>query len=189
MTRSPDALASWHSVYQTYEHAKQAIVPFPAKARGFLYYHSPPHGIPQAAGEIRFRLTPSDDPSSFAEGTDLKLSDGATWKEPLLSIAKGVTKPSSRYGAISNFLLDDGLVTAELLNKCNEITERAGFGLHRDSRIIHSLGQLFPINFSITRFQVCVLTEDKLQMLAFASPFLQHYIKQFAPYTGKCGSV
>ncbi|KAF8884625.1 hypothetical protein BD779DRAFT_1536154 [Infundibulicybe gibba] len=43
---------------------------FPVGTHGFFYYYSPP-GLPYFAGEVRFRITPSTDPASFATGVDL----------------------------------------------------------------------------------------------------------------------
>ncbi|KAF8886206.1 hypothetical protein BD779DRAFT_637205 [Infundibulicybe gibba] len=40
--------------------------PFPPGTHGFLYYHSPPNLAP-TAGEIRFRITHTNDPSSFRQ--------------------------------------------------------------------------------------------------------------------------
>ncbi|GLB38770.1 hypothetical protein LshimejAT787_0506350 [Lyophyllum shimeji] len=57
---------------------------FPRDARGFLYYHCD-HNLPPTAGEIRFRLTPNDNPATFEDGIDLiddVLDPGGFWIPP-----------------------------------------------------------------------------------------------------------
>ena len=54
---------------------------------GFLYYHQPPRA-PPFAGEIRFRLTPSPEPTSFSAGVDLTNKSGTPWRISLPSIPR-----------------------------------------------------------------------------------------------------
>ncbi|TBU22218.1 hypothetical protein BD311DRAFT_770818 [Dichomitus squalens] len=85
---------------------------FPPNTAGFLYYHTPPYS-PPLAGEVRFRITPSPDPSSFSEGSDLLMEHGVSWRIPLLSTAETGVK---RYTGLHALLLQDGLVTPQLLD-------------------------------------------------------------------------
>ena len=54
---------------------------------GFLYYHRPSRA-PPLAGEIRFRLTPSPEPTSFSAGVDLTNKSGTPWRISLPSIPR-----------------------------------------------------------------------------------------------------
>ncbi|RPD68330.1 hypothetical protein L226DRAFT_576500 [Lentinus tigrinus ALCF2SS1-7] len=80
---------------------------------GFLYYYQPPRA-PPLAGEIRFRLTPSNDPGSFASGTDFTTKSGATpWSIPLLAIA----------GTKKNIAIHPGVAFPYALNFCKHIAQ------------------------------------------------------------------
>ena len=67
----------------TYGRAGGIYHTFPPATSGFFYYHSPPPGAPDIAGDIRFRVTNDRDPSSFTGGTDLMIH-GLPWLIPLV---------------------------------------------------------------------------------------------------------
>lgn len=81
---------------------------WPDGTRGFLYYHcgaeSRPHQNDQdeiaPAGQLRFRITESDDPATFAMGHDLKSANGVVWYT--------FPNPSSN-NTIWRLLVNDGL--------------------------------------------------------------------------------
>ena len=83
---------------------------FPPNTTGFLYYHVPPYSSP-LAGEVRFRITPSSDPASFAAGSDLLMENGMPWRILLLNVAGGII-----FKGLLALLLQDGLVTPQVLN-------------------------------------------------------------------------
>ena len=83
---------------------------FPPNTAGFLYYHVPPYS-PPLAGEVRFRVTPSSDPASFAAGSDLLMENGMPWRILLLNVAGGII-----FKGLLALLLQDGLVTPQVLN-------------------------------------------------------------------------
>ena len=64
-----------------------ANMPFPPDTKAFLYYSTPP-GKPRIAGELRFRVTSSDDPASFESVSDLMKKNGETWSRPLFVLPK-----------------------------------------------------------------------------------------------------
>ena len=70
-----------------------------------------PRNSTPLAGEIRFRLTSSKDPASFATGTDLLTNRGIPWRYALYKI---VSRPSCR-GFVA-LLLQDGLVSQRTLD-------------------------------------------------------------------------
>ena len=83
---------------------------FPPNTAGFLYYHVPPYS-PPLAGEVRFRITPSSDPASFAAGSDLLMENGLPWRILLLYMAA-----KDSFGGLCATLLRDQLVTPQLLD-------------------------------------------------------------------------
>ena len=83
---------------------------FPPGTHGFLYYHVPPCSSP-LSGELRFRLTPSRDPASFAEGSDLFTERSMPWRYPLYKIVHRVY-----WTDIVALLLQDGLVSQHTLD-------------------------------------------------------------------------
>ncbi|KAI1783720.1 hypothetical protein LXA43DRAFT_1067387 [Ganoderma leucocontextum] len=83
---------------------------YPPGTHGFMYYHTPPSSSP-LAGELRFRVTPSRDPASFATGSDLLTERGIPWRYPLYKI---VCRPN--YRDIVALLLQDGLVSQQTLD-------------------------------------------------------------------------
>jgi len=62
-------------------------IPYPPDTKAFLYYSMSPEK-PRIAGNLRFRVTSSDDPSSFESGSDLLLVDGQPWSRPLHALPK-----------------------------------------------------------------------------------------------------
>ena len=64
-----------------------ASIPYPPDTKAFLYYSTLP-GKPRIAGELRFRVTSSDDPASFESGSDLVDKNGQTWSRPLFVLPK-----------------------------------------------------------------------------------------------------
>jgi hypothetical protein len=146
---------------------------FPEGTRGFLYYHS---SGPPAAGQIRFRLTPGNDPAYFTHGSDLLCPNGLPWAIHLLAMAGSQKK--LLYQPIRKLLIDDGLVAPALLEKwdTNELH------LIRSSRIIHSFGQPFAIKFDVENFDFHLPMANQLQFQRFLGLFCRH--RRFAPYSG-----
>jgi hypothetical protein len=60
---------------------------FPIGTKGFLYYSMSPER-PRIAGELRLRVTSSDDPASFESGSDLLRTDGLPWSRPLYILTR-----------------------------------------------------------------------------------------------------
>ncbi|KAI1781645.1 hypothetical protein LXA43DRAFT_908147 [Ganoderma leucocontextum] len=83
---------------------------FPPGTHGFLYYHVPPNS-PPLAGELRFRLTSSRNPSSFGTGSDLLTEQGMPWSYPLWKL---LCREECR--EITSLLVQDGLVSQRTLN-------------------------------------------------------------------------
>lgn len=119
-------------------------VPFPPNTRGFLYYKSPPEAAP-LAGEIRFRLVEDEDPARFAQASDLMSPIGTLWRIHISALALGF----SCYRGLCESLLKDELVTQSMINEILKM----GFNDHK-GYTIHSLGEPFPLSFSVLRHMV-----------------------------------
>ena len=154
---------------------------FPEGTRGFLYYHSPPAGVPPAAGELRFRLTPGDDPASFDQGSDLQTETGLPWCIPILKL--GAYAKSQNYQIIRKLLHDDGFLTPALLETYAAVLN-ASKHCPNGGRIIHSFGQLFHIRFDATKFDFYTLSMSQLQYRRF-SGFYYDKASGNAPYSGE----
>ncbi|KAJ7278362.1 hypothetical protein C8J57DRAFT_1306738 [Mycena rebaudengoi] len=96
---------------------------FPPRSRGFLYYRSDPELSP-LAGSIRFRTTTDKAVSSFRRGQDLLLPSGMPWQTTIPQIA---TQKS--YAGFCQHLLQEGMVTEELLRRSRAIFANTVFGL------------------------------------------------------------
>ena len=84
---------------------------FPPGTHGFMYYHVPPNSSP-LAGELRFRITPSTSPMSFAAGADLLAENDQPWRYPLYKI---MMRPEASR-EIAALLLQDQLVSQRTLD-------------------------------------------------------------------------
>ena len=114
---------------------------------GFLYYYHEPTRMPPLAGELRFRITPTPDPASFRDGSDLRTEGryGFIWGIPLATVAR-----SQKFWPIQRLLtVGDGIVSrdvVDLAENCQapNICPRTA----RDSRYLHEFGQPFslPLN-------------------------------------------
>ncbi|KAJ6546030.1 hypothetical protein DFH09DRAFT_1087992 [Mycena vulgaris] len=120
--------------------AKTETIPFPAHARGFLYYHFPP-GTTSLEGGLRFRCITGNSPSSFPRGHDLLGTSGFPWQ---ISLPQLACRPG--YAWIAEQLVQENLVTQEQLAQCQRI-----FGHHPSIYPHHLLFRLdspFHLRFS-----------------------------------------
>ncbi|KAF8335215.1 hypothetical protein F5887DRAFT_1079293 [Amanita rubescens] len=91
-------------------------VGFPGNTQGFFYYHVPPPHLPPAMGQLRFRITPNNDPSTFNSGSDLLTSGPVPWGLSLFHLAG-----SEKYEDLCAQLVAEGLISRELLERCRLI--------------------------------------------------------------------
>ncbi|KAM5537477.1 hypothetical protein V8D89_008804 [Ganoderma adspersum] len=113
---------------------------FPPDIRGFLYYRAP--WGPPLAGELRFRVTPTPDPASFATGSDLVAPNGVPWNIPLYNIPF-----MTCHHGLQAQLLRDGLVPQRAFDV---LASAAGIRCHRamNTHIVTAFGQDFRLQFS-----------------------------------------
>ncbi|KAI0056456.1 hypothetical protein BV25DRAFT_1920998 [Artomyces pyxidatus] len=109
---------------------------FPDGTHGFFYYN-PPTPPDTVLGEVRFRVTTSNDPASFASGSDLKLPDGQPWNVPPSFIT-----PRFQLGeALMQLLLAEKLVNQTQLDIWDRLPRQ-------NSPFLTQLEQPFPVDFS-----------------------------------------
>ncbi|KIM71680.1 hypothetical protein PILCRDRAFT_820866 [Piloderma croceum F 1598] len=148
---------------------------FPEGTRGFLYYCQPNPGAPLVAGQIRFRLTPGNDPASFIQGSDLLMPNGLPWSIPLLMIAgEKIKDQGDSATGIWQQLVDDGLVTPTLLETWGATMKASKLAPIPSSRIIHSFGQLFHVDFDLNCFYFFLLTMNQLRRQRYYGLFTEY---------------
>ncbi|KAF8074044.1 hypothetical protein FPV67DRAFT_1375945, partial [Lyophyllum atratum] len=125
-----------------YLSARHTRAAFPPDSRGFLYYHHDP-SLPRTTAQIRFRLTPRDDPGLFAEGQDLVGKYGEPWAIDLLMLKQPFYEP------FLTQLIRDGLVDPEFMRGVRE-----GWKGHCRSSIdgpsVHYLEQPFKLDVALS---------------------------------------
>ena len=107
---------------------------FPPNTAGFLYYHPPPAGAPDIAGQIRFRVTNSRSPESFHKGDDL-LHRGIPWRIPLVPF-------NPRSEAFFPLLLADKFITEDQFHRCRKVASSRQL---QSGTAVYALGQPFTI--------------------------------------------
>ncbi|KAI0640847.1 hypothetical protein C8Q79DRAFT_920727 [Trametes meyenii] len=146
------------------QHSKVPLVPgfddeekFPSGLQGFLYYWTPPSHITPLAGEINFRVTSHNDPTTgFISGRDYKMSTGKRWRLPLLTLAW-----ASGYEPLRDALLREKFVDAETMKLAEALGHE--YKLQRNvSRVIHSFHQHFVLDLSTQAFTFYFLGRGKL---------------------------
>ncbi|KAF8074030.1 hypothetical protein FPV67DRAFT_782767 [Lyophyllum atratum] len=154
-------------------------IPFPPKSHGFLYYHHDPK-LPLTTGEIRFRLTPRDDPAQFQNGQDLKDIHGKPWAISLLTMTK------SSYEPLRMLVLEDELVDPNLMRVIQESLSLNKF--HRHVTPLHYLEHPFSLNVARTNHFIRIFTPRKLGVMAISSIFndrRKENTKGAVPYSGR----
>lgn len=157
---------------------KGVEVPFPRGIGGFFYYHQPPAASP-ASGQLRFRITPSSWPGSWASGVDLHLPNGLVWKKSLLEILGKHPKLT----ALHTLLLADGLISSELVQQCKKIMKwRGTLG---PNILLFKPGQVFHTAFSaFDKGQFVVVGREAQSYVRIESFFRDLRSKHVNPYAG-----
>ena len=138
--------------------------PYPPDTNGFLYYTTPPDR-PRIAGELRFRVTSSDDPASFANGSDLLRMNGQLWSRPLYVISK-------LYTPLYQKLREDRLVPDDLDNILSSFPQKNV--IYSRSQLLYTLNDTFIIDFSYAGQYFSVITEKGVETLPFRARFFDN---------------
>ena len=140
----------------------------------FLYYTTPSER-PRIAGELRLRITSSDDPASFASGADLLRIDGQPWSRPLFAISK-------YFPPLYAKLREDRLVPDDLDSILS--TFPAKRLLYSRSIILYTLNDTFTIDLSSNFLVFSVITEQGMETVYLCKRFMDRRNSCGAPYTG-----
>ncbi|TFK82998.1 hypothetical protein K466DRAFT_603239 [Polyporus arcularius HHB13444] len=123
---------------------------------GFLYYHQPACA-PPLAGELRFRLTASNDPASFPFGNDFVTKRGLPWFIPLPGIAG-----SQKLAPIRHFLTSvEQTVAAQVMDLAQDHYLLFRTGDLAGSRYLHSFGQPFDLCFDKTTVTFVLVGKER----------------------------
>ncbi|KAG5638639.1 hypothetical protein H0H81_011358 [Sphagnurus paluster] len=116
---------------------------FPPRTHGFLYYHQDP-SLPATAGEVRLRLTASNDPALFQSGTDLANRYGHPWAISLPQLLDSGRAP------LKERLILDKLVEPDFIRSL-EISWINRPRAHANIQCLHRLEDSFevPLNHSL----------------------------------------
>jgi hypothetical protein len=154
-------------------------IPFPDDTHGFSYYRPGPEHAP-IAGEVRFRVTSSADPSSFGAGRDLLLpSAPEPWKVHLFNVLK---IPSSKSHFRSVLLNQHQLVSGELVASTQEHKMRR---LAAATLVVHSLGQPILMDLSRIGFKIRVASGNRIyDLIQLNVPIDSRKDMGMTPYIG-----
>ncbi|KAK0436015.1 hypothetical protein EV421DRAFT_1716242, partial [Armillaria borealis] len=120
-----------------YAPLNKGCISFPDQTTGFYYYWTHPD-LPTTAGQLRFRLTPTSNPSLFESGSDLLKPNGTPWA---ISVARLFGLQDVYY---AHRLLEDGLVTKDLISsEYFRLYQKHRLQLH--SVLIESLEDAFSL--------------------------------------------
>jgi hypothetical protein len=145
---------------------------YPLDTKAFLYYSMLP-GKPRIAGEMRLRLTSSDDPASFESGSDLLHPNGQPWSRALFSLAK-------YYSPLYQKLREEGFVPDDLDAALSTLPHIRRSHYH----FLYTLNDTFTIDFSSTRSSLSAITEQDVERLVLDKLFVDYRELQSTPYTG-----
>ena len=158
-----------------YDRDRTTSVPpsYPPGTTAFLYYLTPPRK-PRIAGEIRLRVSSSDDHASFESGSDLLKLDGQPWSRSLYSVSK-------YYVSLYEKLREDGLVPDDLDAVLSTFPRK-----NRKCQHLYKLNDTFIVDFSNRDDYFSVVTEQGVEKVQFPSVFdeTRHGLKRRNPYTG-----
>jgi hypothetical protein len=143
--------------------------------KAFLYYTIPP-GRPRIGGELRFRVTSSDDPVSFASGSDLLRMNGRPWFRPLYTVSRSHT-------SLYQKLREDGLVSDDLDSVLSSLPiKHLVFSI---DHLLYSFNDEFIIDFGALEQTFSILTEKGLVRASFRAQFFDgRHLRRGRPYTG-----
>ena len=143
---------------------------YPPDTKAFLYY-SMSSEKPRIAGELRLRVTSSNDTALFESGWDLLRPDGQIWSRPLFHLPKF-------FPLLYEKLREDQLIPDDLDRVLVALPSRKSD--HR-SHFLYTLNDTFIVDFSSQMVVLNVITEQGMQRFR-----LQHI---FTDRRDKCGDV
>jgi hypothetical protein len=152
------------------ESGKQRYLSFPSDTKAFLYYFTTPEKPPMA-GELRLRVTSSDDPASFESGSDLLKPNGQPWSRPLYVVSRF-------YTPLYEKLREERLVPDDLDAVLSTFPR-----ISLSRQFLYTLNDTFIVDFGASFQRLTVFTEQGMEELIFARLFIERRLRS-APYTG-----
>ncbi|KAH0585799.1 hypothetical protein H2248_007090 [Termitomyces sp. 'cryptogamus'] len=144
--------------------------PFPANTHGFFYMHINPR-LPLVSGQIRFRITPSNDPAQFENGVDL-FSRGEPWNIDIVQIAHSA--PLKEQLHCDGYAKYVQALSSLSLSKC------------QTRRLLCYLEQPFIADLSHPNQAIGIILRDKIApVLSFPIMVDRRNYKYVYPYTGR----
>jgi hypothetical protein len=132
---------------------------------------------PRIAGELRLRVTSSDDPASFESGSDLLRTNGLPWSRPLYILSK-------HYPPLYEKLREEQFIPDDLDRVLVTLPERRiQYSRHN---VLYTLNDTFIINFvSNNSSRFLVITEQGVESLRINRLFFDgRGMFRGTPYTG-----
>ena len=157
---------------------KTVDMPFPRDLKAFLYYFRFPDK-PRISGELRLRVTRSDNPKSFESGSDLLAVNGWPWSYTLPALSR-------YYLPLYEKLREDGFVPDDLHGVLSSLPKPLPVGcLRLRGTRIFTLNDTFKVDFSLNRPFFTVITEKGLESIAITPFRICSDRKTVVPYTGE----
>jgi hypothetical protein len=146
----------------------------PPCTAAFLYYFSSPKR-PPIAGELRFRVASSDDPTSFESGSDLLRLNGQPWSRPLLVIQRYCFPLYVK-------LREEQLVPDDLDAVLSTFSPSV---LRPRSQLLYTLNDELIVNFGACALTFSAITEQGMATIRLDGLFTEElHCTVTRPYTG-----
>ena len=148
---------------------------YPPETNAFLYYFMSSEK-PRIAGELRLRVTSSNDVALFESGSDLLRPDGQIWFRPLHNLSKF-------YPPLYEKLWEDQLIPDDLDRVLATLSSRR-YSYSR-SHFLYTLNDTFILDFSRRQHVFSTITEQGVHRLPFNYIFFDRRdISNKRPYRG-----
>ena len=131
---------------------------------------------PRIAGELRLRVTSSNDSAFFESGWDLLRPDGQVWSRPLFQLPKF-------FPPLYEKLREDELIPDDLDKALAAFPPKKIF--YSRSQLLYTLNDAFIVDFSGPETTFMAITEQGVERIRFIKIFSDYRHKCMgAPYTG-----
>jgi hypothetical protein len=138
-------------------------------------------GKPRISGELRLRLTSSDDPSSFKSGSDVLRSDGQLWSRPLHALPK-------YYSPLYDKLREEQFVPDDLDAALSTLPSYRPS--YRRCQFLYTLNDTFLVDFSSYGWKLILITEQGVESIPIFDIFVDgRKLQQSTPYIYKSPSL
>jgi hypothetical protein len=132
---------------------------------------------PRIAGELRLRVTSSDDAASFESGSDLLRGDGQLWSRPIYALL-------NHYLALYEKLKEDRFIPDDLDKILSTFPKKKT--KYQCGHFLYTLNDTFTVDFSARSLTLYVITEQGAESLMLREVFCdsREIFHGKRPYTG-----